>query len=229
MKTLLVGLMTALGVAFSIAGSEATTLADNISVEAGVSYSNSSTSGGLAVRDEAFGYSLLLGAPVSGGALSVGLDLYEGDDNSDLDIAVAWGKPISILDQPFEAEVYFQKIESAFGGWEEVGLGLTYAHSLADLTASVWHELGSSASYGVELTVSRTFDTPVENLTATPFITANFADSYNAVEVGATVDYDFGNGLSVGLKTSYNHNDVSNSPYALDHDWKFGLGFNYKF
>ena len=161
--------------------------------------------------------------------MSVGVDLYETDDDTDSDISVSWGKPVSILDQPLQAEIYFQKIESAFGGWEEVGLGLTYSHALADLTASVWHELGSSASYGLELTLSRAFETPVENLTVSPFITSNFADSYNALEAGATVDYDFGNGLSAGAKVSYNHNDVDNSPYSLDHDWNFGLGLNYKF
>tara|TARA_Y100001972_G_C7649245_1_gene326410 strand:- start:222 stop:923 length:702 start_codon:yes stop_codon:yes gene_type:complete len=233
MKKLVIGLMTVLGVAFSSAETcVATTpnLTQGISVETGVSYNGLTNVGGLKVRDDAFNYSLILGTDVGGGSLSAGLDLFETDDGTDTQIDLSWNKGVDILGQAFDATVSFQKVESDFGGWEEVGLGLAYSHEWADVSATVWHELGSSADYGVELTASRIFATPVANLSVIPFVTTNFANSYNAVEVGTVVDYDFGNGLSVAAKAAYNHNDVdTSSSYSLDHDWNVGLGFTYKF
>ena len=70
MKTLLLGLMTVLGAAFSIAGSEATTLSSNIKGEAGASISNFTTDRGLATREDSIGASILLGAPVGGGTVA---------------------------------------------------------------------------------------------------------------------------------------------------------------
>jgi len=232
MKKLVIGLMTVLGVAFS--GAEtcvatSPTLTQGISVEAGVSHSELTNTRGLKVRDDAFNYSLLLGTNVGGGSLSAGVGLFETDDDTDSQIDLSWNTGVDLLGQAFDASVSFQKVETDFGGWEQVGLGLAYSHELADVSATVWHELGSSADYGVELTASRIFATPVANLSAIPFITTNFANSYNAVEIGTVLDYDFGNGLSVAAKAAYNHNDVDNSPYSLDHDWNVGLGFKYEF
>jgi len=232
MKKLVIGLMTVLGVAFSSAETcvaTSPTLTQGISVEAGVSHSELTNTRGLKVRDDAFNYSLLLGTNVGGGSLSAGVGLFETDDDTDSQIDLSWNRGVDILGQAFDATVSFQKVETDFGGWEQVGLGLAYSHELADVSATVWHELGSTADYGLELTASRIFATPVDNLSVIPFITTNFADSYNAVEVGTVVDYDFGNGLSVAAKASYNNNDVDNSPYSLDHDWNVGLGFKYKF
>ena len=232
MKKLVIGLMTVLGVAFSSAETcvaTSPTLTQGISVEAGVSHSELTNTRGLKVRDDAFNYSLLLGTDVGGGSLSAGVGLFETDDDTDSQIDLSWNTGVDILGQAFDASVSFQKVETDFGGWEQVGLGLAYSHELADVSATVWHELGSSADYGVELTASRIFATPVANLSVIPFVTTNFANSYNAVEVGTVVDYDFGNGLSVAAKAAYNHNDVDNSPYSLDHDWNVGLGFKYEF
>ena len=232
MKKLVIGLMTVLGVAFS--GAEtcvatSPTLTQGISVEAGVSHSELTNTRGLKVRDDAFNYSLLLGTNVGGGSLSAGVGLFETDDDTDSQIDLSWNTGVDLLGQAFDASVSFQKVETDFGGWEQVGLGLAYSHELADVSATVWHELGSSADYGLELTASRIFATPVANLSVIPFVTTNFANSYNAVEIGTVVDYDFGNGLSIAAKAAYNHNDVDNSPYSLDHDWNVGLGFKYKF
>ena len=233
MKKLVIGLMTVLGVAFSSAETcvaTSPTLTQGISVEAGVSHSELTNTRGLKVRDDAFNYSLLLGTGVGGGSLSAGVGLFELDDDTDTQVDLSWNKGVDILGQAFDATVSFQKVETDFGGWEQVGLGLAYSHELADVSATVWHELGSSADYGVELTASRIFATPVDNLSVIPFVTTNFANSYNAVEIGTVVDYDFGNGLSVAAKAAYNHNDVdTSSPYSLDHDWNVGLGFTYKF
>ena len=230
MKKLVIGLMTMLGAAFSSAGTEtSSSLTQGISVDLGVSQTELTNSRGLKVRDDSFGYSLLLGTSVGGGSLCAGVGLFETDDDTDSQIDVSWSRGVSLLGQDLDAKVSFQKVETDFGGWEQVGLGLAYSHELADVSTTVWHELGSSASYGVELTVSRIFETPVANLSVIPFITSNFANSYNSVEVGTVVDYDFGNGLSLAAKATYNHNDVDNSPYSLDHDWNFGVGLKYKF
>ena len=232
MKKLVIGLMTVLGVAFSSAETcvaTSPTLTQGISVEAGVSHSELTNTRGLKVRDDAFNYSLLLGTDVGGGSLSAGVGLFETDDDTDSQIDLSWNTGVDLLGQAFDAKVSFQKVETDFGGWEQFGLGLAYSHELADVSATVWHELGSSADYGVELTASRIFATPVANLSVIPFVTTNFANSYNALEVGTVVDYDFGNGLSVAAKAAYNNNDLDNSPYSLDHDWNFGLGFKYEF
>lgn len=230
MKKLVIGLMTVLGASFSSAGTETSTnLTQGISVDIGVSHTELTNTRGLKVRDDAFNYSLLLGTDVGRGSLSAGVGLFETDNDTDSQVDVSWSRGVDLLGQAFDAKVSFQKVETDFVGWEQVGLGLAYSHELADVSATVWHELGSSASYGVELTASRIFETPVANLSVIPFITTNLANSYNAVEVGTVVDYDFGNGLSVAAKATYNHNDVDNSPYSLDHDWNFGLGFKYEF
>ena len=230
MKKLVIGLMTVLGAAFSSAGTETSSnLTQGIAVDIGVSHSELTNTRGLKVRDDAFNYSLLLGTDVGGGSLSAGVGLFETDDDTDSQIDLSWNTGVDLLGQAFDAKVSFQKVETDFGGWEQVGLGLAYSHELADVSATVWHELGSSADYGVELTASRIFATPVANLSVIPFVTTNFANSYNALEVGTVVDYDFGNGLSVAAKAAYNNNDLDNSPYSLDHDWNVGLGFKYEF
>tara|TARA_Y100000401_G_C8318297_1_gene223817 strand:+ start:1295 stop:1975 length:681 start_codon:yes stop_codon:yes gene_type:complete len=207
---------------------KATTIAD-VSAEGGISFSNLSTSNGLAVREDTTNYSLTLGTAVADGDLSVGIGLAEGDGNTDTDISVSWGRPVNILGQDLAGVASFKKIESSYGGWEQLGLGLTYSDALADVTATVWHQLGSSASYGVELTVSKDLELFVDNLTTTPFVTANLANDYNSVEIGVALGYDIGNGLSVGAKASYLHNDADGTLYELDHDWGVSAGLSYKF
>ena len=85
------------------------------------------------------------------------------------------------------------------------------------------------SSYGAELTVSKDFGLLIDNLTFTPFASANFANDYNAVELGVSVDYDFGNGLSIGAEASYLNNDAEGTLYDLDHDWGVSAGLSYKF
>mgnify|MGYP003133184202 FL=1 len=230
MKKLVIGLMTVLGTVFISTGTEtSSSLTQGISVDIGASHTELTNNRGLKVRDDAFSYSLLLGTSVGGGNFAADVTLFETDGDTDSEINASWTKGISLLGQDLDAQISFQKVETDFGGWEQVGLGLVESYDLFDVSATVWHELGSSASYGVELSVSRVFETPVANLSVIPFITSNFANSYNAVEVGTVVEYDFGNGLSVAATATYNHNDVDNSPYTLDHDWNFGLGLKYKF
>ena len=195
---------------------KATTIAD-VSAEGGLSFSNLSTSNGLAVREDTTNYSLTLGTAVA------------GDGNTDTDISVSWGRPVNILGQDLAGAASFKKIESSYGGWEQLGLGLTYSDALADVTATVWHQLGSSASYGVELTVSKGLELFVDNLTTTPFVTTNLANDYNSVEIGVALGYDIGNGLSIGAKASYLHNDADGTSYELDHDWGVSAGLSYKF
>jgi hypothetical protein len=206
----------------------ATTLAE-VSAEGSISFSNLSTSNGLAVREDTTNYSLMLGTSVADGNLAVGIGLAEGDGNTDTDVLVSWGRPVNILGQDLAGVASFKKIESAYGGWEQLGLGLTYSDAIADLTVTTWHQLGSSASYGAEVTLSKDLELLVDNLTTTPFVTANFANDYNSLEVGVALGYDIGNGLSIGAKASYLHNDADGTLYELDHDWGVSAGLSYKF
>jgi len=207
---------------------KATNIAD-VSAEAGISFSNLSVRNGLAVREDTANYSLLLGTAVADGDLSVGIGLAEGDGNTDTDVLVSWGRSVNLLGQDFAGEASFKKIESSYGGWEQLGLGLTYTDSIADFTVNAWHQLGSSASYGAELTISKDLGLLIDNLTLTPFASANFANDYNAVELGVSVGYDIGNGLSIGAKASYLNNDENGTLYDLDHDWGVSAGLSYKF
>ena len=225
MKTL-ISLITMLGVAICNADSHAS-LSD-VSVEAGISYSSASTSGGLAVRDDSVSASILLGAPFSGGVASVGVDLHRADGDTEADLMVAWDVPVTILNQDLDAEVYFQKIDSSYGGWEEVGVGFSHDFDWAEVGVSFWHELGNTA-YGVELTASREFSTPIEGLTVNPFVAVNFADSYNAVEVGVVAEYQLTEDASFSAKVSFNDNDADGTAYSLEKDWVVGAGFSYSF
>ena len=229
MKTVLISLMTMLGVAVGSAGVTATSLFGNLSSEVSVSYNNLSTSGGLGIRDESVAYSLATSIPLEGADVHLALDLHDVDGGWERDWSVAFSRPVEVFGQKLGLEVFYNNVDSSFGPWDEVGVAAVFDGGFADVTASFWKELGSNAPYGVELIVSRDFDTPVENLTLTPFVAVNVAEEYNGVEAGVSATYDW-NGVSVFLKGSYNHNDLDGSdPYSLDHDWHFGGGVSYKF
>ena len=227
MKTLLIGLMTVLGAAFSIAGSEATTLADNLKVEAGASISNFTTDRGLAPREDSLGASILLGAPVGGGTFAFDFGLSDTDDGGELDFSASYAKGISLLGQNFDLTAGISSVESVFGDREEVFVGLGYTW-VADLTATVWHE-DNNEWYGVELGASYDIETPVAGLIATPFATVNIADEYSAVEVGVKATYKVSDQLSVGAKASYNNNDFDGSSFDVDNEWIIGAGASFKF
>ena len=228
MKTLFFSIATMLGVTFGNAGVTVTNLLGDLSPELGVSYSNLSTTRGLATREDSLAYSALVEVPLEGANLSLGIDLHDGDGDLEKDWSVAYARPVEIFGQSLGAKAHFSRVDSSFGDWEEVGLALTYAHDLADVTATVWRELGSDGSYGVEVMLSRGVATPVEDLSLTPFVAVNVGEDYNAVEAGVSADYDFGNGFSASAKVSYNDNDVDGA-HGLDHDWSVGVGVNYKF
>jgi hypothetical protein len=230
MKTLLFSLASMLGVAFGNAGTTVTDLLGDFSPQVSVSYSDLSTNRGLATREDSFAYSVLLGIPVEEAELSLGIDLHDGDGDLEKDWSLAYARPVKVLGQNLGAKAYFEKIDSSYGDWEEIGLALTRSHTLADLTATVWHKVESDGAYGVEIMVSRDFSTPVANLSLTPFIAVNVANEYNAVEAGVSATHDFGNGLSLFFKGAYNNNDLDLSDaYALDNDWSLGAGASFKF
>ena len=116
---------------------------------------------------------------------------------------------------------------SAFGDRHEFGVGLTYAHSLADLTATVWYEDKSNWA-GVEFLLSRDIETPIDNLTVTPFTAVNLSDEYIALEAGVAVNYELSNGLSLFAKGSYTNNDLDGA-FTVEDDWSLGAGVNFKF
>lgn len=225
-------LTTLLMGAAMVSAVKASTVA-GVSVEAGVSYSTLSTSGGVGIRDDAFSYSLGLSTPLeAGGTVSFGIDIFDVDDNYEQDISVSYSRGVTLLGQDFDADFYFQRIDSSFGGWDEVGASLTYSHTLADFTASAWHEVGggSGGSYGVDLIVSRDIDTPVEGLVLTPFIGVNLANDYTALEAGLSATYQITEAASAFIKGVYSDNDLdSSSLYSLEDEWSVGGGVSYKF
>tara|TARA_Y100001938_G_C8059048_1_gene416119 strand:+ start:538 stop:1179 length:642 start_codon:yes stop_codon:yes gene_type:complete len=211
-----------MGAAFFSAVNAATTA--GVAFEAGVGYSTSTTNGGLVIRDDSPTLSVSAEAPVSVGTAGVTLDLSRVSSNTETDILISWGLTIKSID----TEVYFAKIDSSFGNWEEVGVSASYSFDWFDVGASLWHELGSNADYGMGLSVSRKFETPVAGLTAEPFVTVNFADSYTALEAGVSAEYVISDGVSVVGRVSFGDNDADGG-YALDNDWAFSAGLNYKF
>jgi|TARA_B100001079_G_scaffold271036_2_gene287130 hypothetical protein len=230
MKTLLFSLATMLGVTLGNAGVTITNLLESVSPELGVNYSNLSTHRGVATREDSLAFSALVGIPVEGAHLSVGIDLHDVDGDTEKDWSVAYARPIEIFGQSLGARAHLKRIDSSNGGWEEVGLALTYAHDIADLTATVWHEADSSGPYGVEVMVSRDFATPVANLTITPFAAVNIADEYDGVEAGVAATYELNDSLSLFVKAAYHDNDLdSSSAYALEHDWSVGGGVSFRF
>jgi len=228
MKNIILGLLAALGIAFSGAKSNATTLADNIGVSGGISVSNFTTDRGLAVREDSFDYSLSLTAPLAGGDFSIGLGLADADDDTDGSYSVSYSRPIEIAGQKLGAKASFSGLDSAFGDREEVAVGLTYGYSLFDASAAVWHELENDW-FGVELGISRAVGTPVNDLIATPFLTVNLADEYTAVEAGVRASYPISDKLSVSAKLSYNNNDFDNSAFTVEDEWIVGAGLKFDF
>ena len=228
MNKTLFSLLTILGIAFSNAGTQATTLADNIGVSGGISVSNFTTDRGLAVRDDSFDYTLSLAAPLAGGDFSVGLGLADTDDDTDGSYSVSYSKPIEIAGQKFGAKASFSGLDSVFGDREEVAVGLTCGYSLFDASAAVWHEL-ENEWFGVELGISRAVITPVNDLIATPFLTVNLADEYTAIEAGVKASYPISDQLSVSAKLSYNNNDFDNSSFNVEDEWVIGAGLKFDF
>ena len=228
MRKLILGLLTALGVAYSGADSYATTLADDIDVSAGVSVSNFTTDRGLATREDSFGYSLTLGAPLSAGHLSFGVDLNDVDGDFEQDFAVTYSREIDLLGQKVGAAISFAGTDSSFGDREEIAAGIKYSHSLVDVDAAVWHEIENDW-FGVEIGLSRAIAVPVDDLTVTPFATVNLADEYSAIEAGIKAGYKVSDQLSVSAKISYNNNDFDGSSFGVEDEWIAGAGLKFDF
>ena len=227
MKKLFFSLMTLLGVALSNAGSEATTLADTLSVEAGASISNFTTHRGLGVREDSLGGTASLSAPLGGGLLAYDWALSDTDDGGELDFSLSYSRGASLLGHDFGLIAGIGSVESSFGDREEIFAGLSYTW-IADLTATVWHETENDW-LGVELGASYDIATPVENLTFSPFALVNLADEYTSVEVGVKAGYAITDQLSVSAKASFNNNDFEGSSFEVDEEWVVGAGVSYKF
>ena len=228
MTKLILGLLTALGVAYSGADSYATTLADNVDVSAGVSVSNFTTDRGLATREDSFGYSLILGAPLSDGNLSFGVDLNDVDGDFEQDFAVTYSREINILGQKLGAALSFAGTDSSFGDREEIAAGVKYSNSLVDVDAAVWHETENDW-FGVEIGISRGIEVPVDGLTVTPFATVNLADEYSSIEAGVKAGYKLSDQLGISAKLSYNNNDFDGSPFSVEDEWIIGAGLKFDF
>ena len=118
----------------------ATTLEANISVEAGASFNTLSTDRGVGIREDSFGYSLLLGAPLGDGNLSFAVSTHDVEDGFEQDWGITYSRAVELFGHNLGAAAHLKSTDSAFGDRNEFGVGFTYAHSLADLTATVWYE-----------------------------------------------------------------------------------------
>ena len=227
MKTLLFSLTTMLGIAFSIAGSQATTLATDLSVEGGASISNFSTHRGLATREDSIGGSLALSTAVGGGDLSFGASLFDTDGGGEMDFGASYRLGVDLFGQNIGLTAALKDTESIFGDREELSLTASYTY-IADLSVGVWYE-DNNDLFGVELGVSYDFKTPVENLTLSPFVTVNFAEEYEALELGVKADYVLTEDVSIIGKVSFNNNTFEGSSFEVDEEWVVGAGLSYKF
>ena len=227
MKTLLFSFTTMLGIAFSIAGSQATTLATDLSVEGGASISNFSTHRGLATREDSIGGSLALSTAVGGGDLSFGASLFDTDGGGEMDFGASYSLGVDLFGQNIGLTAALKDTESIFGDREELSLTASYTY-IADLSVGVWYE-DNNDLFGVELGVSYDFKTPVENLTLSPFVTVNFAEEYEALELGVKADYVLTEDVSIIGKVSFNNNTFEGSSFEVDEEWVVGAGLSYKF
>ena len=207
MKKLFFSLMTMLGIALSNAGSQATTLATDLSVEGGASISNFSTHRGLATREDSIGGSLALSTAVGGGDLSFGASLFDTDGGGEMDFGASYSLGVDLFGQNIGLTAALKDTESIFGDREELSLTASYTY-IADLSVGVWYE-DNNDLFGVELGVSYDFKTPVENLTLSPFVTVNFAEEYEALELGVKADYVLTEDVSIIGKVSFNKQILS--------------------
>ena len=227
MKKLFFSLMTMLGIALSNAGSQATTLATDLSVEGGASISNFSTHRGLATREDSIGGSLALSTAVGGGDLSFGASLFDTDGGGEMDFGASYSLGVDLFGQNIGLTAALKDTESIFGDREELSLTASYTY-IADLSVGVWYE-DNNDLFGVELGVSYDFKTPVENLTLSPFVTVNFAEEYEALELGVKAVYVLTEDVSIIGKVSFNNNTFEGSSFEVDEEWVVGAGLSYKF
>ena len=227
MKKLFFSLMTMLGIALSNAGSQATTLATDLSVEGGASISNFSTHRGLATREDSIGGSLALSTAVGGGDLSFGASLFDTDGGGEMDFGASYSLGVDLFGQNIGLTAALKDTESIFGDREELSLTASYTY-IADLSFGVWYE-DNNDLFGVDLGVSYDFKTPVENLTLSPFVTVNFAEEYEALELGVKADYVLTEDVSIIWKVSFNNNTFEGSSFEVDEEWVVGAGLSYKF
>jgi len=227
MKKLFFSLMTMLGIALSNAGSQATTLATDLSVEGGASISNFSTHRGLATREDSIGGSLALSTAVGRGDLSFGASLFDTDGGGEMDFGASYSLGVDLFGQNIGLTAALKDTESIFGDREELSLTASYTY-IADLSVGVWYE-DNNDWFGVELGVSYDFKTPVENLTLSPFVTVNFAEEYEALELGVKADYVLTEDVSIIGKVSFNNNTFEGSSFEVDEEWVVGAGLSYKF
>ena len=228
MKSLLVGLMTLLGVAFGIAGTEATTtLTQNFYVQGGVSASNFTTDRGLATREDSIGASVSLTTPAGFGDLSFAASLFDTDGGGELDFGASYSFDYDVFGETIGLVAALEDTESVFGDREEFSLTADCTY-VADFTVGLWYETNNDW-VGVELGASYDFETPVENLVATPFIVVNIADEYQAFELGVKTSYVLTDDISVVGKLSFSDNNFGSSAFEVDEEWVVGAGLSYKF
>ena len=219
-------ILTLLGASI-ISAASATTVATDLSVEGGASISNFSTDRGLATREDSIGVSLALSTALGGGDLSFGASLFDTDGGGEMDFGASYSLGVDLFGQNIGLTAALKDTESVFGDREELSLTANYTY-IADLSVGVWYE-DNNDWFGVELGVSYDFKTPVENLTLSPFVTANIAEEYEALELGVKANYVLTEDVSIIGKVSFNNNNLEDSSLEVDKEWVVGAGLSYKF
>ena len=219
-------ILTLLGASI-ISAASATTIATDLSVEGGASISNFSTDRGLATREDSIGASLALSTALGGGDLSFSASLFDTDGGGEMDFGASYSLGVDLFGQNIGLTAALKDTESVFGDREELSLTANYTY-IADLSVGVWYE-DNNDWFGVELGVSYDFKTPVENLTLSPFVTANIAEEYEALELGVKANYVLTEDVSIIGKVSFNNNNLEDSSLEVDKEWVVGEGLSYKF
>ena len=103
-----------------------------------------------------------------------------------MDFGASYSIDSNLFGQKVGLTAALKDTESVFGDREEFSLTADCTY-IADFSVGLWYE-DNNDWFGVELGVSYDFETPVKNLTLSPFVTVNLAEEYEALELGVKAD-----------------------------------------
>jgi len=202
---------------------------EGIDAEGTLQFSTTTLNNGLLLREDSISANINATTEAFGGAVSVGVGFYDVDGaGTDTDLSVSYARPVNILGEDLYADLSYSKFDCAWGDFDQLALGTVYSLDYVDLGVSAWTEVGGDNQLGLQLGVSKGFELLQEGLVFVPFTEVNFADEFNALEIGITAKYDFGGGKSISAKTSWKDNDADGG-YALDGSWGYSVAFGYQF
>ena len=220
MKTLLLSLMTMLGVAFSNAGDISLEFtAEEQQFYRGLGRAKDDFSTRLSTQQEGWGF----GRNASASLVA--------DSESESHFGVGIQRPVKLgsLSLLTDAQFRYHQFEGALPNSEEVGLGGWFASSFADIGVHFWRDLEYDWE-GVEVTIKKDLAVAsIKNLTLSPFITRSWFDAYDALNVGVKATYALKDNTDVFIKGAYGDNDIDVDTFAVDEEIFWSAGLTFKF